>query len=132
MPGPLTIGLPLMHKEPGERRDFLPHFVARLRRLGAEVVLEHGVGAGVGLAPADYQHAAPGARFVGRQEVYRQDMVLVLRCPTDDELRWMRPGACLLSMLHFPTRPGACGAAARASVGSRSRSTRSKTTVAGG
>jgi hypothetical protein len=28
------IGLPRMHKEPGERRDFLPNFIARLHNLG--------------------------------------------------------------------------------------------------
>ena len=37
------IGLPRMHKEAGERRDFLPAFVARLHQLGASVVLEGSV-----------------------------------------------------------------------------------------
>ena len=31
---------------------------------------------------------------------------MVLRYPGDAPLRWMRPGACLVSMLHYPTRPG--------------------------
>jgi alanine dehydrogenase len=29
----------------------------------------------------------------------------VLRCPDDADLRRLQPGACLISMLHYPTRP---------------------------
>jgi alanine dehydrogenase len=43
-----TIGLPQMHHEAGERRAFLPSFVARMERLGAQVTLEQGYGAGMG------------------------------------------------------------------------------------
>jgi alanine dehydrogenase len=32
-------------------------------------------------------------------------MVLVLRYPTADKLDMMRPGTCLISMIHYPTRP---------------------------
>jgi hypothetical protein len=45
-------------------------------------------------------------RFASLEEVYQQDIVLVLRYPGDEKVRWMRPGACLVSMLHYPTRPG--------------------------
>jgi alanine dehydrogenase len=105
MTTPIHIGLPRMHKEPGERRDFLPRFVALLARRGAAVVLEHGYGSGMGYAAEDYLRAAPEIRFGAHAEAYQQDYVLVLRCPGDDELRRMRPGACLISMLHYPTRP---------------------------
>lgn len=105
MPDGLTIGLPRMHKEAGEKRDFLPAFVNTLLRRGARVVLEHGYGAGMGLVEAEYHRVAPQARFCSRREAYEQDYVLVLRCPTDDELRFMKPGACLISMLHYSTRP---------------------------
>ena len=99
-----TIGLSRMHKEQGERRDFLPDFIRRLARLGVEVVLEHGYGEGMGYTEADYQNGA--VRFAERDEIYRQDYVLVLRYPTDDELALMCRGACLISMVHLPTRPG--------------------------
>ena len=99
-----TIGLARMHKEPGERRDFQPDFVRRLVRQGAEVVLERGYGEGMGYREGDYQNGA--VRFAERDEVYRQDYVLVLRYPDDAELAWMRRGACLISMVHLPTRPG--------------------------
>ena len=101
----IQIGLPRMHQEPGERRDFLPDFVAKLVNHGAEVILEHGYGSGIGYQHTDYQMAAPSVRFAALEEVYQQDIVLVLRYPGDEKVRWMRPGACLVSMLHYPTRP---------------------------
>jgi alanine dehydrogenase len=101
----LVVGLPQMYKEPGERRDFLPSFVAWLDKQGAEVVLEHGYGSEMGYSEKDYFKYAPGIRFAPHKETYRQDYVLVLRYPTDDEVRLMNPGSCLISMLHYPTRP---------------------------
>ncbi len=95
-----------MHKEPGERRDFLPGFVSRLEEYGAKVVLEYGYGSGMSLLETDYQRVAPGVSFASRQEVYQQDCVLVLRYPDEEDLHEMHPGACLMSMVHFPTRPG--------------------------
>lgn len=100
----VALGLPRMHKEPGERRDFLPTFVHRVARLGVEIVLEHGYGSGMDIAEDAY--AGKSVRFTDHDGVYRQDYVMVLRYPSDDELRLMRRGACLISMVHFPTRPG--------------------------
>ncbi len=99
------IGLARMHVEAGERRDFLPDFVAHLEKYGAQVTLEHGYGSGMGLQDGDYQSVAPNVSFASHEEVYQQDYVLVLRCPGDEDLRCLRPGACLISMLHYPTRP---------------------------
>ncbi len=101
----MTFGLPRMHKEPGERRDFLPSFVARLYRRGVRIALEYGYGAEMGLKEQDYLQVAPSAEFVSRRDVYQQGYVLVLRCPSDEEIRLMHSGACLISMLHYPTRP---------------------------
>lgn len=100
-----NIGLPRMHKEPGERRDFLPKFVARLNYLGANITLEYGYGSGMRYVEEDYRKLSPDVTFASREETYRQDYVLLLRCPGEAELRLMREGACLISMLHYPTRP---------------------------
>ena len=105
MTGDFSIGLARMHKEPGERRDFLPSFVARLERIGARIFLEYGYGSGMGYVESDYLSVAPSVRFTNHVEVYQQDYVMVLRYPRDSDVRLMRPGACLLSMLHYPTRP---------------------------
>jgi alanine dehydrogenase len=101
----LKFGLASIHAEPGERRAFLPDFVAHLTKHGGRVILEHGYGSGMGLTEDDYRRAAPSVEFRSHQKVYRQDYVLVLRCPGDDDLRLLKPGACLISMLHYPTRP---------------------------
>jgi alanine dehydrogenase len=99
------IGLPQMHLEPGERRVFLPEFVHNMEKLGAEIVLENGYGSGLGLAEDDYLENASHTRFADLEEVYQQDFVLVLRYPGDEVVKTMRTGACLVSMLHYPTRP---------------------------
>jgi alanine dehydrogenase len=101
----LTVGLPRMHVEFGERRDFLPAFVADMEKRGAQVFLEYGYGSGMGFTEADYEKVAPIARFVSHEEVYQKQIVLVLRCPSNEDLKLMRPGSCLISMLHYPTRP---------------------------
>jgi alanine dehydrogenase len=102
---PLKIGLARMHYEKGERRDFLPDFVARLALHGAHVVLEDGYGSLMGYSQQDYLHATGAVRMGPAEEVFHQDYVLVLRCPPEDQIRQMKPGACLISMLHYPTRP---------------------------
>jgi alanine dehydrogenase len=101
----INIGLPRMQKEPGEKRAFLPRFVANLRMHGGNVVIERGYGEAVGSSDEDYEQVAPGVIFGSHEEAMQQDYVLVLRCPNDDELEMMRPGSCLISMLHYPTRP---------------------------
>jgi alanine dehydrogenase len=101
----LTIGLPKMHKEPGEKRDFLPDFVAFLNQLGAQVIVEHKYGKEMEFTERDYLCRAPEIRFASHLETYQQEYVLVLRYTTEDEVRQMRAGACLISMLHYTTRP---------------------------
>jgi alanine dehydrogenase len=94
-----------MHVEQGERRAFLPSFAGFLESLGARVVIEHGYGSGMGFSEKDYLEQASSARFSENQETYQQDYVIILRCPSQGELRQMPQEACLLSMLHYPTNP---------------------------
>lgn len=100
-----TIGLPRMHQEAGEHRAFLPSFVGRMERLGAYVTLETGYGAGMGYREGDYRRAAVNVRFGPKEDIYRQDYVLIVRYPSADEINLMAPGGCLISMVHYPTRP---------------------------
>lgn len=101
----IRIGLARMHQEAGERRDFLPEFVADLANCGAQIILEHGYGSGIGLSEDDYRALVPSVTFADLRTVYNQDLVVVLRYPGDEKVAWMRPGACLISMIHYPTRP---------------------------
>jgi alanine dehydrogenase len=100
-----TIGLARMHAEAGERRDFLPVFAGWLESNHFDVYLEHGYGSGMGFTEADYRNMAPNVKFVDLEEILSKDFVLVLRCPHEDILRRLNQGTCLISMLHYPTRP---------------------------
>ncbi len=102
----LTVGLPRMHKEAGERRDFLPSLVAFLERAGAsKIVLEEGYGSGMGIEPASYLEASSLVSFGSYEDCLDQDVVVVLRCPSEDVMRSMRAGQFLVTMVHYPTRP---------------------------
>jgi len=102
-----SIGLPRMHKEAGERRDFLPELVGFLDRLGvASIVIERGYGSGMGLADEAYLASSARCRVGDYAECLAQDVVLVLRYPADAVVEQLRQGAVLMSMVHFPTRPG--------------------------
>src|SRR5262245_42809038 len=98
----MTFGFPRMHKEGGELRDFLPPLVHQIAELGCPVFVESGIGSGMGFADRDY--ATAGVQMVDEHMAYEQDVVLVLRAPTG-KFEDLRPGATLISMLHFPTRP---------------------------
>lgn len=102
----LTFGLPRMHKEAGEKRDFLPELVGKVAGLGVDVYVERGIGSGVGYSDEDYLKVSPRVHVVDNAEAFAQDVVLVLRCPEMDELPRLKKGATLISMIHFPTRPG--------------------------
>jgi alanine dehydrogenase len=55
----INIGMARMHVEAGERRDFLPEFIAHLENHGGRVVLESGYGSGMGYQEKDYRLSAP-------------------------------------------------------------------------
>ena len=99
----MTLGLPRMGQEPEERRDFLPSLAHHVANLGFGVSIETGLGARMGYSNRDYLDASERVRIVDRDEAFAQDVVLILRSP-DDRFELMRPGATLVSMLHWPTR----------------------------
>jgi len=101
----LSLGLPRMHKEKGERRDFLPELARTVAEFGVEVRVERGIGSGMDLGDADYTSVSERVQVVEHAEAYKQDVVLVLRWPEAEELTLLKPGATLISMIHLPTRP---------------------------
>jgi alanine dehydrogenase len=100
----LTIGFPRMYNEPGERRSFLPPLIGLLADMDVDVYVEAGSGAGMGYTDDAYRATSPRVRIVDEATAYRQDIVVVLRAP-EGRYELLRPGAILLSMLHFTTRP---------------------------
>jgi alanine dehydrogenase len=106
MPKPRTIGFPRMRVEPGERRVFLPEFVQFLAGLGLKIYLEEGYGSRLGYSLDDYRRGNEKVTRCTREEAFDKDLVLILRSPRRVELSHLKPGRTLISMLHFPTRPG--------------------------
>lgn len=109
----LTFGFPRMNKEVGERRDFLPPLIHAIAGLGCPVSVETGIGSGMGFVDDDYGRV--GVDVVDERTAYEQDVVVVLRAPVE-RFEYLRPGATLLSMLHFPTRPSRVGHLERLSL----------------
>lgn len=100
----LTLGLGKIHAEAGEIRAFLPDFVSKMSRVYDRVILEERYGDELGIKPETYTKPQ-NIHFGSLNEVYNQDIVLVLRYPPQDLLERMPKGSCLISMCHFPTRP---------------------------
>ncbi len=100
----LTIGFPRMYNERGERRAFLPPLIGLLAGIDVDVYVEAGSGAGMGYADDAYAALSPRVHVVDEATAYRQDIVVVLRAP-EGRYELLRPGAILVSMLHFTTRP---------------------------
>jgi len=104
-PRRLTVGFARMHREPSERRDFLPPLIGLLAANGAEVHVESGIGSQMGYTDLDYSMLGPDVVVTDEDDCYRQDVVVVLRAP-EGKYERLRRGAILVSMLHFATRPG--------------------------
>ena len=100
----LTIGFPRMYNEPGERRAFLPPLMGLLASMDVDVYVQTGSGAGMGISDDDYVAGSSRVHIVDEATAYRQDIVMVLRAP-EGRYELLRPGAILISMLHFTTRP---------------------------
>ena len=100
-----SIGFPRMKKEPGEKRVFLPEFIDFLANQGARIYLEEGYGSRSGFTLDDYKAAWLDVHRCTREEAYQQDIVMVLRSPIPDEMRLLKRGSVLISMLHYQTRP---------------------------
>lgn len=70
-----------------------------------EIYLEEGYGEGMGFKHKDYLHKNPNLKFVSHDEIYKKDLVVVLRAPKTEDIEKMRKESSLISMLHYDTRP---------------------------
>ena len=101
----ISIGFPIMREEPGEKRVFLPDFTRKLTEIGFEVFIEEGYGNSLNFYFDDYKNDNPLIHPLEREEIFKQDYVLILRSPHDDEFALFGKNSCLISMLHYPTHP---------------------------
>jgi NAD(P) transhydrogenase subunit alpha len=85
---------------PGERRiPLLPVTAEKLVKLGAELVIETGLGQSCRFEDADYEKAGATVSASRRELLQSADMVLRLRKPPADEIELMQQGCIHVSYL---------------------------------
>ena len=65
-----------------------------------DVLVESGAGRGIGIDDSEYQKVH--VQVVNKTEVYACDIVVRLKEPVEEELKLMKPGSAIFSMLHLP------------------------------
>lgn len=105
MKNKITIGFPRMMHEVGEKRVFLPEFIQFLIELGADIYLEEGYGSRSGYTLDDFKCGSSNVRICSRLEAFQKDYVIILRSPRLEEFHHIGKQSCIISMLHYPTRP---------------------------
>jgi len=65
-----------------------------------DVLVESGAGKGIGIDDSEYQKV--NVQVVNKTEVYTCDIVVRLKEPVEEELKLMKPGSAIFSMLHLP------------------------------
>lgn len=94
----MQIGVP-KETYPGELRAVLiPNDVKRLTTLGASVLIESGLGAGIRVPDSEYEKAGASIS-TDRKAVLQSDVVLRLRKPEDSDVALLKPGAIHISYL---------------------------------
>jgi alanine dehydrogenase len=88
---------------PGEKRVILRP--QELKEIAAkhEVMVEKGAGKGIGIEDLEYEKV--GAKIVDKKTVYGCELVIRLKEPVEEELKLMRPGSTIMSMLHLKSNP---------------------------
>ncbi|MCK4935631.1 MAG: hypothetical protein KAR84_02155 [Elusimicrobiales bacterium] len=75
-----------------------------------EIALEHNIfversaGAGVGIKDSEYKTI--GAKIVSKNKIYSCPLVVRLKEPVEKELKMMKPGSFIMSMMHLGGNPG--------------------------
>lgn len=99
----MQIGVPC-ESLPGETRvAATPASVAKLTKLGHDVVVE--TGAGRAASHSDEAYAEAGAVVVDRVSAWSADLVYRINAPTDDEIALLRQDATMVSLLQPALRP---------------------------
>lgn len=100
-----SIGFPILNMEGSEKRDFLPEFFGDLKDYDdVEIFLEEGYGTKLGFYKEDYLKCNGKIKFASRTNIYKKDLIIVVRCPEPEEIYLMREDSTLISMLHYETR----------------------------
>jgi H+-translocating NAD(P) transhydrogenase subunit alpha len=85
---------------PGETRVAIaPGGVSKLAKLGAEVEVEKGIGAGINWMDADYEKAGARLSADRSQSLKEAELILRVRKPPIEEVGYLRPAAIHVSLL---------------------------------
>lgn len=99
-----SYGFAEINKENKEVRSFLPTFFGALKEADIEIYLENEYGIKMGFSEDDYLKENENINFIKRELIFSKDVVIVLRTPEENDLRKMKSGSILISMLHYITR----------------------------
>ncbi len=95
----MIIGIP-KETHPGEQRAaFIPSSVDRLVKKGAQVIIETGLGASIGIADEEYKKAGASIESNRRSLLSSSDIVLRLRKPPLEEISLLKKGCIHISFL---------------------------------
>ena len=89
----MRIGIPGELQVNENRVAATPDTVAKLQKLGFEVVIE--AGAGYKASFTDDAYLQAGAEIAGREDVWGADIVMKVEVPTEDEISRLKDGATL-------------------------------------
>ncbi|MCP4640163.1 MAG: alanine dehydrogenase [bacterium] len=97
----MIVGVPKEIKTDENRVALVPSGIAAFVAHGHEVVVQKGAGIGSGISDAEYREA--GARIVNTAKGVwdRAGMIVKVKEPLGDELKWMRAGQILYTYLHL-------------------------------
>ncbi|GAA3755449.1 Re/Si-specific NAD(P)(+) transhydrogenase subunit alpha [Microbacterium kribbense] len=94
----------IVAQSPGENRvAATPDTVARIRRLGYDVLVQRSAGAASSFP--DDAYADAGATLVDAAAAWAADVVLMVTAPTPDQIALLTPGATLIGLLSPALEP---------------------------
>lgn len=101
-----SVGFPKIKNFGGDIRDFLPSLFKYLKKFeDLEIVVEKNYGSGFDLEERDYLEANPNVKFVSSDEIYNQDLIVILKMPELEELEKLKDNSSIFTMCHYSTRP---------------------------
>lgn len=97
----MRVGIPKEIKDSEFRAGMVPASVLELVHHGHEVLVQQGLGEGIGVSDSDYQEA--GARIVQQaEEIFESsELVVKVKEPQAQECRLLREGQVLFTYLHL-------------------------------
>lgn len=96
----LTIGIPKENQHVEKRLALTPEVVKQLIESGHRILFE--TNAGLGINYADIHYSEAGAEIVDSpDEVFSADIILKIALPAVDEVRMIKSGSTVFSMLQF-------------------------------